>query len=197
MYSPLVRYLDRRLFVRKLVHVIGGLVTAWLVLALPARWCFVLAGLVILGYWGISKRISLALFAPMLLLAVTGSKMVVAGGLVTLALGDGASAILGRLWGRTPWPWHLGKTVEGSLAFSLAAAAGLLALLWWILPNVPVGGRVILAGGAALGGSIAESLPLEIIQNGKPDDNFAVVLAGGGVLYLLCLILGVNMAGVL
>ncbi len=195
MYSPLVRYLDRRLFVRKLVHVCGGLLAALLVLALPARWCFLLAGLVIVAYWAISKRISLALFTSLVLLVLTGSRLVVAASLVVLALGDGAAALLGRLLGRTPWPWHLAKTVEGSLAFWLAACLGLLALFWLAAPQVSLGGRFLLAVVPALGGSIAESLPLEITQNGKPDDNLAVMLAGGGLLYLLALALKVSVGG--
>lgn len=191
MYSPLVRYLDRRLFVRKLVHVAGGLVAASLVLLLPVAWSFVIAGLVILGYWSISRRISLALLTPMFLLALTGSRLVVTAALVILALGDGAAALLGRSLGRTSWPWHPAKTLEGSLAFWLAASMGLLGLLWLRLPELSLGGRLLLASLPPLGAGAAESLPFEITQNGKPDDNMAVVLAGGLLFYVLCLALRV------
>lgn len=60
MHSPLVHYLDRRLYARKLVHMSGGLLLAALVLRLPYQWCVVLAVFVIILYWSISKRVSLA-----------------------------------------------------------------------------------------------------------------------------------------
>lgn len=198
MYSPLVRYLDRRLYPRKLVHMSGGVVSAALVLRLPPQWCVVLAVSVIILYWSISKRVSLALFAPIVLLGLTRSRLVVAAAFIILALGDGSSALLGCALGRKHWRWHPAKTVEGSVAFILTAGVGMLGLLWLQMPTVPLFPyRMLLAVVPVLGGCLAECLPIEITQNGKPDDNLGVMLAGGVVFYLLCLWLRIDMMGML
>ncbi len=195
MYSPLVRDLDSRLLARKVVHVLGGLAAAWLVLVLPVPLALGLAAAVIVAYWAISKRISLALLTLILLLVLTRSRGIAAGSLTVLALGDGAAGILGRAFGRTHWPWRHDKTIEGSLAFWAAATGGLLALLSLLLPGAPPTIRALLAALPALAGCAAEMLPLEITQNAKPDDNLGVMLASGGLLYVLCLMLKVSLAG--
>ncbi len=195
MYSPLVRYLDSRLFARKVVHVLGGLAAAWLVLVSPLALSAGLAGAIIIAYWAISKRISLALLTLIVLVGLTRSRMIVAGSLTVLALGDGAAGILGRAFGRTRWPWRRDKTVEGSAAFWVAATGGLWALLSLVLPGATPTHRAVLAALPALAACMAETLPIEITQNGKPDDNLGVMLASGAALYLLCLAFNVGLAG--
>jgi dolichol kinase len=59
---------------------------------------------------------------------------VVLAALGFMIFGDAAAALVGKLWGRHPWPGRPGKTMEGSAAFAIAAAAaGLI-----FLPPLPV-----------------------------------------------------------
>jgi dolichol kinase len=191
MYSPLVRYLDTRLFARKLVHVFGGSLCAALVLWLPALWIYLLGGMVIALYLVISRRLSLALLGPLALLALTGSRLLVSATFTVLALGDGVASVVGHTLGHRRWPWRTGKTLEGSAANWLVASTGLFMLLSMLLPGTGPAIRLLLATIPALGGALAEALPLDIMQNGKSDDNLAVVLATGLAFYLLSACLGV------
>ncbi len=82
-------------------------------------------------------------------------------GILFAGVGDAASALVGRAWGRTRFPG--GKSLEGSLAFLLAAfAAG------WVAPGIPV----LTAALAALVTTLVEALPSAI------DDNLTLPLAG-------------------
>jgi dolichol kinase len=100
-----------------------------------------------------------------------------AAGWVALAFGDPAASWVGRTWGRRRWPWGGGKSVEGAVAFAVAA----------LLPLALVHGEfrglsatsflfAALVGGVA---AVLESLPFRL------DDNPVVGFGAGGTAWLL------------
>jgi uncharacterized protein (TIGR00297 family) len=100
-----------------------------------------------------------------------------------LSVGDAASNLVGRHFGRRPLPWNPHKSWLGSLAGLIAAsAAGFVLILWTGFPAPPEG-RIALALGYALATAlvcaIAESLPLPI------DDNLTISIVGSTFLLWL------------
>jgi len=90
-----------------------------------------------------------------------------------LGLGDASAALIGKRIGRHATPW--GKSWEGTAAgFSVNLAVGLAMI------GIPPGAA--LAG--AIAASAAELLPV------PPDDNLTVPVIGGGVLWIVTLLLG-------
>ncbi|KAF4120582.1 Dolichol kinase [Geosmithia morbida] len=53
-------------------------------------------------------------------------------GVVCVGLGDAAASLIGRRYGHRKWLWGGGKSLEGSLAFALAVAAGLAFARAWL-----------------------------------------------------------------
>lgn len=76
-------------------------------------------------------------------------------GIYALALGDGLSSIVGKLFGRIKLPFTGGKTLEGSLA---AFAAIFCA-------SYAAGHRWSVALAVAVAGTVLEALPLEDLDN--------------------------------
>ncbi|RVX66066.1 hypothetical protein B0A52_10000 [Exophiala mesophila] len=86
-------------------------------------------------------------------------------GVVCVGMGDAAASLIGRRYGRTKWYWAGGKSLEGSIAFSVAVTIGLMASWIWLRlggwvpwPNASVMmdtmGKCAVAG---LGASLLES----------------------------------------
>ena len=90
------------------------------------------------------------------------------GAIAVLASGDALSTLVGKAWGRRPWPWNRRLSLEGSLAFLVAGT--LYASLFVPFPMALVG---------ALVGALVETVPWPL------DDNVTIPLAVGGVLALL------------
>ncbi|MEZ6194415.1 MAG: hypothetical protein R3F20_01625 [Planctomycetota bacterium] len=87
-----------------------------------------------------------------------------------LAAGDAAASLVGLALGGPTWPWNRRKSVVGSLAFALCAAAAIFGLLRFAGDPVdPLRPALVLA----LVGALAESLPWRM------DDNLAIGLACG------------------
>lgn len=53
-------------------------------------------------------------------------------GIICVGLGDAAASLVGRRFGRHKWFWGGGKSIEGSLAFTVAVSAGLLFAQGWL-----------------------------------------------------------------
>ena len=53
-------------------------------------------------------------------------------GVVCVGLGDAAASLIGRRWGHRKWLWGGGKSLEGSLAFTLAVFVGLMFSTLWL-----------------------------------------------------------------
>lgn len=174
---------------RKLIHVGASIIAVaivWLTPPLTGRailGCAVFAALTV----EIARRLSPAIrrrffrsFGPLLRAhethRLTGATMLALGfliadlafpphvagvGMLYAGVGDAASALVGRRWGRLRFPW--GKSVQGSVAFfAVALAAG------WIAPDVPLLPALV----AALAATLFESLPTVI------DDNLMLPIVG-------------------
>jgi dolichol kinase len=53
-------------------------------------------------------------------------------GIICVGMGDAAASLVGRRFGRLKWVWGGGKSLEGSLAFSVAVFVGLMMARIWL-----------------------------------------------------------------
>jgi uncharacterized protein (TIGR00297 family) len=83
-----------------------------------------------------------------------------------LAAGDGAAGVVGARWGRRPIPWNRRKTIEGSIAFALAAGVFAWVVLVWMGQSPAA--AALLAAPTCLFAAGVESLPWRL------DDNLTV-----------------------
>lgn len=114
-----------------------------------------------------AHRINSATFyvTAVAVLATTRELVPCALALTTLGLGDPIAAIVGRRWGRVRWV--NGRSVEGTLAFVIAATIGGVALLT-LVHGVAWPAALALAGAASLLGAFAE------LYSRKVDDNLSI-----------------------
>lgn len=98
-------------------------------------------------------------------LATTRELVPCALAMVVLGLGDPIAAIVGRRWGRVRWV--NGRSVEGTLAFVVAAGIGGVSLLVFA-HGMALGPALAIGGAAALLGAFAE------LYSRNVDDNLAV-----------------------
>jgi dolichol kinase len=108
------------------------------------------------------------------LLATTREIVPCALAMVVLGVGDPIAAVVGRRWGRVRWV--NGRSVEGTLAFVIAAASAGFALLT-LGHGIAWPAALAVAGAAALLGAFAE------LYSRRVDDNLSVpVMAWVGAL---------------
>lgn len=186
--------------IRKLIHVLVAVVAVALVWSLPpfqGRVLMVGAALVALAAEAIRRwrpaavvfaRLFGRLLRPHEATGITGATMLALGfalavlafpphfagaGILYAGVGDAASAVVGRYWGRLRYPD--GKSLEGSLAFLAAAlAAG------WVSPGIGIVPAAVAAGAT----TILEGLPSRV------DDNLALPLVGAAATWVATAILG-------
>lgn len=107
---------------------------------------------------------------------------VAAGAWAVMALGDGASNLAGRAWGRKTLPWSKNKTWVGTAVFFLASWAGAFLLVIWTVAGtgIDLPGKVAvlaICAGASGFAALVESLPLPLDDNLTCPAAAAVVLA--------------------
>ena len=106
-----------------------------------------------------------------LLLTFRGENYIVAAVWANLAVGDAASNLIGRNFGRRALPWNSRKTWLGSLgAFVCAAPSAYFLMIW---NGAPVALAWQWAAAVTLVCTLVETMPLPL------DDNLTICLAGG------------------
>lgn len=105
----------------------------------------------------------------LLVLALLTDKLTASMGVMVLALGDPMAAIIGRRFGRIRLV--AGRSLEGTLAFAVAATLGALGTLLAFYPALGFGQALSIAASGAVAGALAELFSRRI------DDNFTIPLA--------------------
>ncbi len=172
------------LILRKAYHVVGGFIIIVLLVWVSPIWLFALGFTYLLAFWIWGRRISFAVLAILVLIAVTGSRPAATGAAIVFTIGDGAAAIIGARYGKTTWPWHRKKTIAGTFSFVIGS---LLALSMYLHMAAQSSGvkQLMLALLPSLTGAVVECLPVTAIRDRKPDDNLLVILTSGLVFYIL------------
>ena len=178
-----------RLFWRKLYHFAGGALLLTALIILQANWFLFLLLVYLAAFRIFAKRISFAVLGMLMLLVVSQSVLTTFAAGVVLFVGDGMAAVVGAAWGRRKWHINPHKSVWGSVAFLASAFLSLLMALEMLMPAQQA--ALILAFFTALGGAVAEMLPLNMIRDRKPDDNLIVLAVSGMIFYGMCLWLGI------
>ncbi len=116
------------------------------------------------------------------ILALPGSVLVAVAAVTVLGLGDPVAALIGRRWGRIRT--MNGRSLEGSLAFFVAAELACIPLLM-AMAGLSLGQAALVGALASLAGAVAETLCRRV------DDNLAVPLAAGAAAALGAALLGI------
>jgi dolichol kinase len=110
-----------------------------------------------------------------LLCAFLFSREIAMSALAMMLTGDVAAALIGRKFGKTPL---LDKSLEGTAAFFITAVPAAL-----ILQKLP--GLTALPAPAVIAAALAAAITELVSKKARIDDNLAVPVAAGAVLWLL------------
>jgi len=125
------------------------------------------------------------ILTAMFTLALLFDRPIALIGVVVCGFGDPAAAFFGRNWGKR----HIrkGRTLEGSGAFVIVAAAVTLGLLALYLPQVNFGQALVVSFAAAIVGALVELFS-------PVDDNLSIPIASGAAGWATLMLLGVDVA---
>lgn len=116
------------------------------------------------------------------LLALTHSQVLCTIGVAVLGFGDPVASTVGRKFGRVELVRR--RTLEGSLAFVVAATLVTAVALVFATPRLPMGVALVTSFVAALAGAVAEILSRHI------DDNFTIPLVAASAAAVALALLG-------
>lgn len=116
-------------------------------------------------------------------LGLSGSTVVQVTAVAVLGFGDPIAGLVGRRFGRVRLV--NGRSLEGTLAFVLAAGAVAFLVLGIARPSMLFSTRLIVAGVAASSGAVAELLSRRV------DDNLSIPLVSGLAAFVAFILLGV------
>ncbi|MEM2874005.1 MAG: SEC59/DGK1/VTE5 family protein [Candidatus Nanoarchaeia archaeon] len=102
-------------------------------------------------------------------------------GLITLGIGDSASTIVGKKFGRTRLLYNKDKSIEGSFAFFIATFIALLTFFYFF-PQYALINKYLLAIFAAFFGALIETIP-------TANDNATIPVGVSACLWLVLLLL--------
>lgn len=208
IHVPSLRPTNHR---RALFHCASGALAITILWLVPdPAWTIAIAGPLALGAWTLEAlrrsrpRMNGALmrfFAPLAhphehrrvnsgtwylsalaLLSLTRAPLPCAVGLTALAVGDPIAGWIGRRYGRVRLV-H-GRSLEGTLAFALAATLASIPVALAFAPALPWTSALIIGASGASAGALAELLSLRV------DDNLSIGLAASAAAALVALALG-------
>jgi len=110
-------------------------------------------------------------------------KPIAALSLLFLACGDPMASLIGILYGKNGPKWSDGKSWIGTAA-GVITCMFVGAVFWNALP-VTAGQALLLTWIGGVAGGMAELVPWDI------DDNFAIPIVSGFVLWIVCIVMGV------
>jgi len=111
----------------------------------------------------------------LVVLTLTHDRVLCTVAVAALGFGDPFAALIGRRFGRVRL-LH-GRTLEGSLAFVVAATLAAWGLLRWITPEVPMVTALWFGMAGGVAGAVAEMLSRRV------DDNLSIPLTAAGAVW--------------
>lgn len=171
------------LYLRKLYHMLGGILILCGLVFLDKAWFILMAGLYYLLFLLIGKRISFAIIGILLLYLLSNSRNLTLYATIIWWIGDFAAGVVGAAWGKQKLPWNPQKSILGSLSFFFSS---FLVIFPMLIQTNPTSLKFLLplCSLACLVACIVESLPITFIRDRKPDDNLTVILSTGFTLWV-------------
>ena len=100
-----------------------------------------------------------------------------------LAIGDAASTVFGRRYGKKKLKWNFKKSYVGTSAFFIFTFIGMSFFTWWFRPDFAITNIILFSLIGSFAGAIIESLPIRL------EDNMTIPLGTAAILYILAMFL--------